>query len=131
VPVARALGGVLGFVGALLDFYSGSLLLAGTSEMGTVTQSGGGIDAVWGVGMTALGVVLIVTALAEILPYGAQRMGDFGALMGLYGIVMLFVGSMMYAGLTSMQGTLPGLGMLVVGALMVVNGAAMRRTRMM
>ena len=131
-----AFGAILGFAGALLDFYSGYLLLAGsnmrTTEMGMVTQ-GGGPGVAWGIGISALGIVLAATAVASILRLGAGRMADFGALMVVYGIVMLFIGASMYAGVTSMtQGApFPALGMLVVGALMVANGAAMRRPRMM
>jgi len=132
----RVLGVVLGFAGALLDFYSGYLLLTnsgmGTSDMGIdnlITQDNS-IGLVWGTGVVALGVVLALTAMAS-LSLAQTRMKDLGALMVVYGLAMLFVGGSMDAGITSMaQGTLfPALGMLGVGVLMAANGMMMLRTR--
>ena len=127
-------GIILGLAGALLDFYSGYTLLAvpamGVNEMG-VTQGTPGV--VWGFGVVALGVVLLVTTLASIASRGARRMGDFGALMTVYGAVMLFVGSFMLLGFTQMMtGAAPtGAGMIAVGVLMGANGVLMRRSPMM
>jgi hypothetical protein len=128
----RALGVILGFAGALLDFYSGYLLLTNTgmaaSGMGTGTLDSTGL--VWGTGIVALGVVLAITAAASLSSMQA-RMKDLGALMAVYGLVMLFVGGSMAAGLTSMaQGAIiPALGMLGIGMLMIANGAMMFRPR--
>jgi hypothetical protein len=128
-------GPVLGFVGALLDFYSGYLLLTGSAMsvdgMGGATQSNAAGFA-WGIGISAIGVVVAVTTLAFILPVGALMMRDIGSLMAVYGVAMLFFGGVMYLGVTSMmQGAFfVGLGMLVVGTLMIVNGAFMRRSPM-
>jgi len=131
---SAALGVVFGFAGALLDFYSAYLLLtgsAGMTGMQMTTQSGSGFT--WGIGVAALGLLLAATALAAVLRFGAGRMADFGILMVVYGLVMLFIGGAMYAGLTSMtQGTLfPASGMFVVGVLMVANGALMLRSPML
>jgi len=129
---SHALGVILGFAGALLDFYSGYLLLTntgmGASGMGTGTLDSTGL--VWGTGIVALGVVLAVTAAASLSSMQA-RMKDLGALMVVYGLVMLFVGGSMAAGLTSMvQGAIiPALGMLGIGMLMIANGAMMFRAR--
>jgi hypothetical protein len=131
----RLSGLALGFAGALLDFYSGYLLLtdSGTSTdvMGMVTQSNAAALA-WGIGVSALGATVAVTTIIAILPIGAYKMRDLGALMAVYGVAMLFFGSVMYLGVTSMmQGTsIVGLGMLIVGALMMLNGAIMRRSQM-
>lgn len=131
---ARLFGMVLGFAGALLDFYSGYLLLTSssmdTSDMGMIAQSNAS-GLVWGIGIAALGVVLAVTALAT-RSLMRTRMRDLGGLMMVYGVAMLFIGTSMYAGITSMtQGALfPSLGMFVVGALMIVNGVMMWRPRM-
>jgi len=132
---SRVLGVILGFAGALLDFYSGYLLLTnsgmGASDMGidTLIAQNNSIGLVWGVGVVALGVVLAVTALASLSP-AKTRMKDLGALMVVYGLAMLFVGGSMDAGITSMaQGALfPALGMLGIGALMIANGTMMLRT---
>lgn len=46
----------------------------------------------WGIGIFALGAVLVITALAaSISPFGMTKMGAFGTLMVVYGIVMLFI----------------------------------------
>ena len=116
-----AFGVVLGLAGATLDFYSGYQLTTQSGMMGS-GQS-------WGVGLFLLGVVLAVTALVSLSP-GSLRMKDLGALMVVYGVVMLFIGALMYLGYTAtMEGaTFSGVGMLAVGLLMVVNGALMSRS---
>lgn len=128
------LGILLAIGGALLDFYSGYQILAQsatTNDPGMmVTQYSPSVLA-WGVGITVLGGVLLVTALAAGISFRVRRMNASAALMALYGIVMLFIGVSMYSGITPMgQGTvLSAPGMLVVGALMIFNGASMRRPR--
>jgi hypothetical protein len=124
-------GVLLGFAGALLDFYSGYLILAQSqmvNGMGMVegyTSTG----LAWGIGVILLGVVLAVTSIALTLPSQMNRMDDFGTLMVVYGLAMLFIGGSMYLGLTSMMTGVfsPGLAMLAVGVLMIANGALMRR----
>jgi hypothetical protein len=131
---SRLFGMVLGFAGALLDFYSGYLLLthAGMERpgMGAITENGAS-GPVWGVGIVALGAVLAVTTLATVSSMGTRKR-ELGALMLVYGAAMLFIGASMYEGITSMgQGSLfPASGMFLVGALMVANGAMMRRSAM-
>jgi len=126
-----AAGVLLGFAGALLDFYSSYLVLVQAqmvNGMGMVegyTSTG----LTWGIGLAFLGVVLFVSSVALVLPSRMNRMGDFGALMVVYGFAMLFVGSSMYLGLTSMMSGVfsPALAMLAVGVLMIANGTLMRR----
>lgn len=130
---AGLFGVFLGLAGALLDFYSGYQILTAsammTNEMGmTVTQyTPSGLA--WGVGLSALGVMLLVTAIATVTSLGMRHMKSIGALMILYGVIMLVIGVSMYSEVAPMMGgaALSGPGMLVVGALMVVNGAVMRR----
>jgi hypothetical protein len=130
----RSFGLVLGLVGAVLDFYSAYLLYTANpmvlNEQGMAVQSSAGV--VWGFGIAALGVVLAVTVVGAVLTKGLDRMKDFGALMVVYGLAMLFVGGYMLTGLgPMMQGTLfPGVGMLVVGVLMILNGWLMASRRM-
>lgn len=123
----------LGIVGAILDFYSGyqiaaqSMSTSSDMAMGSTTP---GI--VWGIGILSLGGVLLGTAVGSaVLPWAA-KMKDLGALMVVYGLAMLFIGVSMYLGFTSMMnGALfPAIGMLLVGTLMIANGAFMRRSGM-
>ena len=128
-------GVFLGLAGALLDFYSGYQILSQSA----MTSGGGGMvengftpsGLVWGVGISVLGAVLLVTATASATSVGMHRMKTFGAIMTLFGILMLFIGVSMYSGVTPMMAgaALSGVGMLAVGALMIVNGAAMTRPR--
>jgi hypothetical protein len=126
-------GVVLGFAGALLDFYSGYLILTQSpvvaGEMGMVTSSSAA-SVIWGVGILALGAVLAITTFANGLRVSAVRMKDFGSLMVVYGFVMFFIGLSMYTGITSMTGGvfLPAYAMFVVGALMLANGVLMRQS---
>ena len=124
-------GPILGLAGALLDFYSGYLLLV-QSTMGMMAQSNNS-GLVWGIGITAFGVVLVATIIGTGLTRGARKMAYFGALMVVYGVVMLFIGTAMYVGITSMSRgtTFPAFGMFLIGVLMVMNGAMMRRPPMM
>jgi len=135
----RTLSGVglfgifLAVAGSILDFYSGYQILAQstTNDMGMVVMQYTSSGLVWGVGIIILGAVLVITAPAVASSFGMHRMRTFGTLMVAYGIIMLFVGISMYRGVTPMmQGiTLSGLGMMVVGPLMVFNGAIMWRSR--
>lgn len=115
-------GTFLGFAGALLDFYSGYQLLSQPS-MSSAPE-------VWGFGILSLGAVLAVTTLASAYSPWTDRMAEFGSLMVVYGLVMLFIGSAMYSGLISMLqgGFFSGLAMIAVGALMILNGGWMWRS---
>jgi hypothetical protein len=125
------LGVFLGLAGALLDFYSGFQILSQPVIPGGMGMLQNGYTLAWGVGILALGAVLLVTAAASATSSGMHQMKTFGAIMALYGILMLFVGVSMYSGASPMiAGTaFSGLGMLAVGGLMVVNGAVMSRPR--
>ncbi|HZW84855.1 MAG TPA: hypothetical protein VFE91_03000 [Nitrososphaerales archaeon] len=129
--IPLVLGVVLGLAGALLDFYSGYLIL---TQSGMGGMLGGTVTGLaWGVGISVLGVMLLVTAVASTMPVGRQRMKAFGGMMLLYGFVMLLIGASMYSGVTPMMtgATTSGVGMLAVGALMIANGAMMSRSRAM
>jgi hypothetical protein len=128
-----AVGVLLSFAGAVLDFYSGYAILAQSNminDMGIFTgYTSTGLA--WGIGVVSLGVVLAVTSLAFMLPSRMKRMGDFGVLMIVYGFAMLFIGSSMYLGLTAtMNGAFfPASAMLALGILMIANGALMRSSQ--
>jgi uncharacterized membrane protein YhaH (DUF805 family) len=97
-----------------------------------VAQSNG-TELVWGAGILVLGVVLTIVTLAIPLSVGTRRIDDFGVLMMVYEVAMLFVGASTYLENTSMvQGTLlSAVSMFVVGTLMVANGTIMRHSRTM
>lgn len=134
VAGARIFGVLLGFAGALLDFYSAYSLLT-AEPVGAAEGMGmgaAGTGYFWGVGTGFLGAVLLVTSLAALVTRDHGRMRGFGALMVVYGAAMLFIGGSMAMGLEQMApGTsVPGYGMLLVGVLMVANGAVMMRGKM-
>jgi hypothetical protein len=133
------LGLILGLVGALLDFTTGYFILergvmriTTMNGMGqTMTEYNSSVLA-WGIGVLVLGAMVLITALASLSSLGMRRMNLFGALMIVYGMAMLFVGGAMLTGLAPMTMTegytlLSSLGMLVVGALMLLNGFMMNR----
>ena len=130
------LGAALGLVGASIDFISGYLILATsmvtTNSMGVSMTTYSSGEVAWGIGLVALGAVLVFSALATVSSIGMNRMGLFGALMMVYGVAMLFIGTAMYTGLSLMMSgsAISGLAMFVVGALMIINGVFMRRSRM-
>ena len=128
-------GFVLGLVGASLDLYSGYQLMSGPAQnsmpipnagMLTVQYVGSGFPL--GVGIATLGVLVFASAVASISAFGASHMKAFGALMIVYGLLMLLTGSSM-GGMASAMGSesLLGFGMLLVGGLMTINGFMMLR----
>ena len=132
-------GFIFGLAGALLDFASAYLIIA---QSVTMTQNGMGMTLteytnpsgiIWGVGLAALGIVLIVTAFVSLSSLSRKRMVTIGRLMFAYGIVMLLVGTSMLSGLTPMMaGSVPSsLGMFAIGVLMIFNGIAMGRSHKM
>lgn len=131
-----AIGVVLGVTGAMLDFVSGYLILTHSmtsiNEMGTIMTSYSYAGAAWSVCLIGLGTLLLVTSIVSISGTGLTRMALFGALMVVYGIVMVFMGGAMYLRLTPMMDgyLLSSIGMFIVGALMIINGGIMRRRMM-
>jgi len=120
-------GSVLAILGAALDFYSSYQIMSyPTTGMMESSQAA----TVWGVGLASLGVLLLIMAVAGVSSLGAGRMALFGTLMTVYGVLMLFLGAAMDFGVSpAMQmASLTGLGMLVVGAVMMVNGFMMLRS---
>lgn len=127
-------GVVLGLAGAALDFYSGYQVVVQSSvpsAMG-MAESYSSSGLAWGIGLAALGVVLVVTSLAALSPGARQRMGAFGKLMVVYGVAMLVVAASMYTGMAPMmQGaSASALAMLMVGLLMLGNGLQMAGSHM-
>jgi hypothetical protein len=127
-------GLILGLVGSLIDFVSGSLILTQgvmtTNQMGVTMNEYDPYTLAWGIAIFVLGAVLLITAFASISSTGMRRMDLFGVLMSVYGVVMIFIGGAMYSRLTTvMQGSfLTSLAMFSVGVLMVLNGILMRRS---
>jgi hypothetical protein len=133
---ALAVALILALVGAAFDFASGYLIIASTMQPALIGM-GMNIESIhtsaygWGIGISAMGIVLIVTAFLSLTQLGKNKMGTFGILMISYGIIMLILGAAMYQQVTpAMKGAIvSGIGMFVVGALMIFNGAMMQRNR--
>lgn len=84
-----------------------------------------------GLALYALGAIVIATAILSIRAVGRAHSEILSILMIGYGILMLLVGGWMSGGFLGMMSMpLYGYGMTVVGVLMTVNGALMRRTKM-
>ncbi|MFI5421794.1 MAG: hypothetical protein ACHQ1H_12565 [Nitrososphaerales archaeon] len=126
-------GIILSAAGALLDFFAGYLILSQstitTMEMGVTMSHYNSNALVWGVGISLLGVILVVTEIVSLTSIGMGRMNIFGFLMMGYGVLMLFIGTAMYSGVAPMMNysVESSAGMFVAGALMLVNGGLMVR----
>jgi hypothetical protein len=105
----------ISLVGALLDFASGNSFNP---------MMGGGMGASYdsAVALYVLGAVVLIAGVLPFLPNVANRMSWFGLLMEIFGVTMVLA-----------SGWIPGMNivlsdaMLVVGALMILNGALMQR----
>ncbi len=129
----KSTGFVLGIAGAFLDFSAGYLLLTQsmttTNDMGVTNVEYNASTISWGVGIIALGAVLLITALVSVSTIGIKRMRFMGVIMVIYGATMLFIGASMYSRIASMmEGSLAlSFGMFLVGGLMVLNGIVMQK----
>jgi hypothetical protein len=127
-------GFILGLAGAFLDFSSGYLILTqskmSVDTMGVMMTEYNSTSLAWGIGLAALGALLIATSFASVSSLGIARMRIFGVLMMVYGAIMLLIGETMYSGMAPiMEGSfLSSVGMLLVGTLMLLNGFLMSRT---
>jgi uncharacterized membrane protein HdeD (DUF308 family) len=125
-------GFMIGVVGGLLDFASATNLLISraTQEPGMVNSTPSNLA--WIVGLYVLGAAVIISAVLSVMSPGFRFPRLFSALMMAYGAMMIASGWVMTTG--NMLGTtdllLYGYGMVVVGALMFVNGVTMVRSPM-
>jgi len=128
-------GVILGFAGAFLDFSSSYLILAQSAttidNMGVKMTEYNSTSLTWGIGISVLGAVLIVTVISSLSSFGKTRMGVFGTLMIVFGVIMLLLGGSMFSGIVPMMedSFFSSVGMFIVGALMVLNGVLMSQAR--
>jgi hypothetical protein len=99
-----------------------------SNSMGVMLPGSG---LIWTIGLYVLGATLLVVAIASVSRVGREKMTSFGALMALYGAIMLVIGSLMFFNLTPMtqDSAISGLAMLVLGSLMILNGVLMIRAQ--
>ena len=101
--------------------------------MGVIMTEHNSTALAWGIGVSGLGAVLIITAIVSLSSSGKTRTHLFGSLMIVYGVAMLLIGGSMYSGIAPMMegAFLSSAGMFAVGALMILNGALMSRAHEM
>lgn len=77
--------------------------------------------------LKVFGIILVITGIVSVLPFGMKHMKIVGGLMVCYGVAMALIGYVMWmsAGMTFQNMALLGTAMLVLGAFMLVNGAVM------
>jgi hypothetical protein len=122
-------GFILGLIGGLLDFASASqLLLQQGSSTGMMNETSTSVYP-WVALLLLLGTAVVVTAVLSVLSVGFRHARLFSVLM-VYGVVMVVVGLIMSAGVLMVGdfSSVYSLGMLVVGAAMLVNGVLMSRS---
>lgn len=125
--MASTNGFILGLIGGVLDFASASLLLLGGS--GGMMDESAVPSYVWAAVLVVLGVAVITTSVLSVGTIGFRFARIFSLLMILYGFVMMAVGFAMSTGyiVSTDVSAIYSLGMLLVGAGMVVNGVMMMR----
>lgn len=131
--LSSTVGFIIGLAGGVLDFASGTgLLQNGMQQTIMENASTAPQNDVVGLGLYALGAVVIASAAASVISVGRKHLGLLSGLMVVYGVVMLLVGGLMAGGLLTMMISTPfyGYAMVVVGALMIANGSIMSRTKM-
>lgn len=112
-------GLALSIVGAALDFASGY-------TTGLMPSGGMEVPSIFTILLYLLGGVVVVVGILLVAPSMARRMKWFGLLMEVLGVVMALASAWipgMNAGLSD--------AMLIVGALMILNGALMQTRRKM
>ncbi len=119
---------ILSFAGAALDLVSASPTFLMSTNAGTNMYVAMPFDANSLVfPLYIFTVVLVITGIASVLPFGINHMKIVGGLMVCYGIAMALIGYAMWAeaGMLLENMMLLGIAMLVLGALMLINGSAM------
>jgi hypothetical protein len=103
-------------VGAALDFLSSYQMIYNKNGMMMPAS-----QFLLGVGLSLLGLVVLVTGLVSVWPRTNSRMGLLGLLMEVYGVLMGLAGT--YS--PGMNAALAD-GMFVVGGIMFLNGLLMQ-----
>jgi len=102
------------------------------TSMGVTTTHFSEAAEIWGIFAVALGSIVLITSALNSSSFSKGRMPFFGTLMIVYGTAMIFLGALMFSGVAPMMGgenvtLVSSLGMLMVGAFMLLNGSAMIR----
>lgn len=107
-------GLALSLIGALIDFESGNMFNP---------MMGGGMGASYSsaIALYALGAAVLISGVLPFAPRIVNRTSRFGLLMEIFGVTMALA-----SGIPGMNIVLL-YAMLVVGALMILNGAVMQR----
>jgi hypothetical protein len=125
-------GFILGLVGGLLDFVSGTGLLQNGMQQTMMESATDAQNQGVGLGLYVLGAIVIASAVALVTSVGRGHSKLLSGLMVVNGVVMLLVGGWMAGDLPRMMTSAPtyGYAMVVVGALMIANGSMMSRNKM-
>lgn len=127
--MASTSGFMLGVVGGILDFASATSLLFNQPTQSGMMGTGISYTEL-AIGLYLLGVLVIATSLISTMLIGMRFPRLFSVLMVAYGVVMAAVGWAMLSEMASTEiSSLYTYGMIIVGALMLINGVLMLRTR--
>ncbi len=122
-------GFMLGIIGGLLDF--GSATTAAIGQGGGVTVWGYLLSGYgWAVVLAGLGVLVVAVSVLSVTSAGVRNLKAFSVLMVVLGLVMAIIGTIMSGGGMMGAALIYGYGMIIVGVLMVINGAMMLRNPM-
>lgn len=127
--MASSSGFMLGVIGGLVDFASASTIAL--SQGSGMTQGSYLLPGdAWAAVVTVLGVLSVASAVLSVTTTGVGHLRGFALLMMALGVVMAVIGSLMSSGSIEGSSVIFSYGMVVVGALMAINGAMMLRTPM-
>ncbi len=118
---------MLGIIGGLLDFASATTIALNQGGMSSSPMVSG--DA-WAAVLAILGVVVVSAAVLSVTMTGVGHLKGFSLLMVAFGLLMAVVGSLMSAGTIEGSSVIFSYGMVLVGALMAVDGVMMLRNPM-
>ena len=120
----------LGLLGGAVDLAVGAILLLQT-PMTMMPSLATALGFFAGIGLLALGVIVLVTALLMSRRGAMERGLRAGGLMLLYGALMLAIGGAMLGQVFPLMGgsLYSGITMIVLGVAMLVSGGSMARGR--
>ncbi|MDA4134031.1 MAG: hypothetical protein OK441_00485 [Thaumarchaeota archaeon] len=122
-------GFMLGVLGGLLDFASATSIAINQGGAGMMNGYLLSPDA-WAFVLVGLGILVVAVAVLSVTSTGFMHLKGFSLLMVLLGFLMAVIGTIMSGGSIQGASSIYSYGMIIVGALMAINGAMMLRTPM-
>jgi hypothetical protein len=122
-------GFMLGIIGGLLDFASATIIVINQGGNGMMATTGYFVSGyAWAAILAVLGVLVVVAAALSVMSIGVRYLRGFSLLMVALGLIMAIIGTVMSTGSIAGSSLIYSYGMVIVGALMAINGVMMLRS---